>query len=161
MAAHCCSGCVFPVFVCSLLCVCTSDGLNAEHRFWVWVTILGRMSLHFKGTFYNASGHTDLYNHTSIHICPWLVFQKPPIIPLSGRWLNLVEQRASYNNFLRTLKELIFTSTVTFWKKPSQYSHWSAGMSVAPISLQGIWKLWNLNTVTDWKVMSETYNYSL
>ncbi len=32
--------------VCSLLCVCTLDGLNAEHKFWVWVTILGRMSRH-------------------------------------------------------------------------------------------------------------------
>ncbi len=39
--AHC-SGCV-----CSLLCVCTLDGLNAEHKFRVWVTILGRMSRHF------------------------------------------------------------------------------------------------------------------
>ncbi len=25
----------------SLLCVCTLDGLNAENRVWVWVTILG------------------------------------------------------------------------------------------------------------------------
>ncbi len=33
--------------VCSLLCVCTLDGSNAEHKFRVWVTILGRMSLHF------------------------------------------------------------------------------------------------------------------
>ncbi len=31
--------CVFTV------CVCTLDGLNAEHEFRVWVTILGRMSL--------------------------------------------------------------------------------------------------------------------
>ncbi len=30
--------------VCSLLCVCILDGLNAEHKFRVWVTILGRMS---------------------------------------------------------------------------------------------------------------------
>ncbi len=30
MAAHC-SGCVFTVCV----CVCTLDGLNAEHKFWV------------------------------------------------------------------------------------------------------------------------------
>ncbi len=44
MAAHC-SGCVFMVCVCSLLCVCTLDGLNAEHKFRVWVTILGHMSL--------------------------------------------------------------------------------------------------------------------
>ncbi len=35
------------VCVCSLLCVCTLDGLNAEHKFRVWVTILGRMSCHF------------------------------------------------------------------------------------------------------------------
>ncbi len=46
LAAHC-SGCVFTVCVCSLLCVCTLDGLNAEHKFRVWVTILGRMSRHF------------------------------------------------------------------------------------------------------------------
>ncbi len=39
--------CVFTVCVCSLLCVCTLDGLNAEHEFRVWVTILGHTSLHF------------------------------------------------------------------------------------------------------------------
>ncbi len=33
--------------VCSLLCVCTLDGLIAEHRFRVWVTILVRISRHF------------------------------------------------------------------------------------------------------------------
>ncbi len=34
--------------VCSLLCVCTLNRLNAEHKFRVWVLdILGRMSLHF------------------------------------------------------------------------------------------------------------------
>ncbi len=27
--------------------MCTLDGLNTEHKFRVWVTILGRMSLHF------------------------------------------------------------------------------------------------------------------
>ncbi len=31
--------------VCSLLCVCALDGINAEHKFRVWVTILGHMSL--------------------------------------------------------------------------------------------------------------------
>ncbi len=41
-----CSGCVFTVCVCSLLCVYL-DGLNAEHKFRVWVTILGHTPLHF------------------------------------------------------------------------------------------------------------------
>ncbi len=41
-----CSWCV-----CSLLCVCTLDGLLAEHKFRVWVTILGRMSRHFHFSF--------------------------------------------------------------------------------------------------------------
>ncbi len=39
--------CVHGVCVCSLLCVCTLDGINAEHKFRVWVTILGHMSRHF------------------------------------------------------------------------------------------------------------------
>ncbi len=39
--------CVHGVCVCSLLCVCNLDGINAEHKFRVWVTILGRMSRHF------------------------------------------------------------------------------------------------------------------
>ncbi len=39
--------CVHGLRVCSLLCVCTWDGLNAEHEFREWVTILGSMSLHF------------------------------------------------------------------------------------------------------------------
>ncbi len=38
-------GCVFMVCVFSLMCVCTLYVLNAEHKFWVWVTILCRMSL--------------------------------------------------------------------------------------------------------------------
>ncbi len=38
--------CVHGVCVCSLLCVCTLGGLIAEHKYWVWVTILGRMSHH-------------------------------------------------------------------------------------------------------------------
>ncbi len=29
------------------VCVCTLDGLNAEHKFRVWVTILGCMSRQF------------------------------------------------------------------------------------------------------------------
>ncbi len=49
-----CSGCVFTVCVC--VCVFTAvrvhlDGLNAEHEFRVWVTILGCMSRHFTFTF--------------------------------------------------------------------------------------------------------------
>ncbi len=40
-----CSRCVH---VCSLLCVCVHlDVLNAEYKFWVWVTIFGHTSLHF------------------------------------------------------------------------------------------------------------------
>ncbi len=41
-----CSRCV-----CSLLCVPTLDGLIAQHKFRVLVTILGRMSRHFHFTF--------------------------------------------------------------------------------------------------------------
>ncbi len=37
-----------PPLVFTAVCVCTLDGLNAEHKFQVWLTILGRMSLHFK-----------------------------------------------------------------------------------------------------------------
>ncbi len=41
IAAHC-SGCVFKVCVCSLLTAPNNlDGLNAENKFRVWVTILG------------------------------------------------------------------------------------------------------------------------
>ncbi len=45
-----CSRCV----CCSLLCVCTLDGLIAEHKFQVWVTILGRMSGLFHSSLYDA-----------------------------------------------------------------------------------------------------------
>ncbi len=41
MAAHC-SRCVFTA-----VCVRTLDGLIAEHKFQVWVTMLGHMSRHF------------------------------------------------------------------------------------------------------------------
>ncbi len=39
--------CVHGVCVFTAVCVCTLDGLNAEHKFRVWVTILGRMSHQF------------------------------------------------------------------------------------------------------------------
>ncbi len=45
MAVHC-SGCVFTVCVFTAVFV-RLYGLNAEHKFWVWVTILGHTSLHF------------------------------------------------------------------------------------------------------------------
>ncbi len=48
MAAHC-SRCVFTVCVCSLLCVCTLDEFNAEHKFQLWVTTLGH-TYHFTFT---------------------------------------------------------------------------------------------------------------
>ncbi len=40
--------CVCTLCVCSLPCVCTLDGLEAEHKFQVWVTILRRMSRHVR-----------------------------------------------------------------------------------------------------------------
>ncbi len=39
--------CVHGVCVHCCVCVCTLDGLKAEHEFRVWVTIPGRMSRHF------------------------------------------------------------------------------------------------------------------
>ncbi len=45
MAVHC-SGCVFTVCVFTAVFV-RLYGLNAEHKFRVWVTILGHTSLHF------------------------------------------------------------------------------------------------------------------
>ncbi len=39
--------CVHGVCVFTAVCV-HLDGLNAEHKFRVWVTILGHMALHFK-----------------------------------------------------------------------------------------------------------------
>ncbi len=39
--------CVHGVCVCSLLCVCTWIGINAEHKFRVCITILGHTSRHF------------------------------------------------------------------------------------------------------------------
>ncbi len=39
--------CVHGVCVCVHCYVCTLGGMNAEHKFRVWVTILGLTSLHF------------------------------------------------------------------------------------------------------------------
>ncbi len=38
--------------VCVHCCVCALGWVNAEHKFWVWVTILGCMSLHFHSLFW-------------------------------------------------------------------------------------------------------------
>ncbi len=69
--------CVHDVCVFTAVCV-HLDGLNAEHKFLVWVTILGHMSRHFHfhfhirrasfSIFYRASKHIhlkDLHNITS------------------------------------------------------------------------------------------------
>ncbi len=65
-------------------CVCTLDGLNAEHKF-VWVTILGRMSCHFV-TSYTFQHSKCLPKHAScpnrMHFCTpyhkrcWLLYWK-------------------------------------------------------------------------------------
>ncbi len=57
-----CSGCVFTVCVCSLLCV-HFGWVNAEHKFRVWVTIHGCMSRHFHFHFHfhcNSLQHLQL-----------------------------------------------------------------------------------------------------
>ncbi len=62
-------GHMLRVCVCSLLCVCTLDGLNAEHKFRVWVTILGRMSRHFTLYFtllFWSYSHTDVACKTDV-----------------------------------------------------------------------------------------------
>ncbi len=59
--------------VCSLLWVCTLDGLNAEHKFRVWVTKLGHMSRHFKFTYYfrfHSRALTPSLNWTSNQSSP-------------------------------------------------------------------------------------------
>ncbi len=46
--------------VCSLLCVCVHlDGLNAEHKFRIWVSILGHTSLHYL-----------IFVYINVNICP-------------------------------------------------------------------------------------------
>ncbi len=59
--------------------VCTLDGLIAEHEFWVWVTILGRMSLQF---FTSLSWRSHFYRpFTQIHI--FVVYMKVISVLLS------------------------------------------------------------------------------
>ncbi len=59
MAAHC-SVCVFTVCVCSLLTAVLGnlDGLNAEHQFRVWVTILDNASHYY---YYYYYMHAQFY----------------------------------------------------------------------------------------------------
>ncbi len=66
--------CVFTV------CVCTLDGLNAEHQFRVWVTILGRMSRHFHITFTKG-----VVKNLS---CPVNFCQKNPFILIRFIWIR-------------------------------------------------------------------------
>ncbi len=47
------------------LCVRTLDGINAEHKFRVWVTILGRMSLH---SLFISSGVTGTNFVLSVYV---------------------------------------------------------------------------------------------
>ncbi len=90
MAAHC-SGRVFTGCVCSLLCVCPLDGLNAEHEFRVWVTILGRMSLSLHITFF-----------TSINTMPtrWMYYAHN----FSTYWENVKSDDPCYQHDLRMLQ---------------------------------------------------------
>ncbi len=57
------------VCLCSLLCVCTMHGLNAEYKFWVWVTILARMSCHFIVFFYFNNGDFHI-----IYSCMYITY---------------------------------------------------------------------------------------
>ncbi len=42
---------LLQVCVFTAVCVCTLDGLNAEHKFRVWVTVLGCISRHLSHNF--------------------------------------------------------------------------------------------------------------
>ncbi len=77
--------CVFTVCVCSLLCVCTLDGLNAEHEFRVWVTILGHTSLHFIITSYIWFASFMIYFYLYIYVFVIKFFCTHPFQPL-GRF---------------------------------------------------------------------------
>ncbi len=61
------------VCVFTAVCVSTLDGWNAEHKFRVWVTILGRMSRHFvfciikRNKFHDASNTKQ--NKMAQHLC--------------------------------------------------------------------------------------------
>ncbi len=44
--------------------MCTLDGLNAEHKFRVWVTILGRISLHLTQLISCLSSLIDFTSNT-------------------------------------------------------------------------------------------------
>ncbi len=62
IAAHC-SGCVFTV------CVCTLDGLIAEHKFQVWVTYVTSRSLSLIMNYFFVHSIQIYYqNHISVTI---------------------------------------------------------------------------------------------
>ncbi len=88
--------CVHGVCVFTAVCVCTLDGLNAEHEFRVWVTILSRMSRHFHffngKLIYSASQNLNLKKLTLItgfvvqsHICYVLTTPPTTIMPIDVR----------------------------------------------------------------------------
>ncbi len=56
------NGC--PPGVCSQ-CVCTLDGINAEHKFRVWVTIIGCMSLSLHYVTHSFYFYFKCYSHDS------------------------------------------------------------------------------------------------
>ncbi len=60
----------YPLLCVCVHGVCTLDGLNAEHDFQVWVTILGHTSLHFYSilsTLYMV--HICIFSRLSFIIC--------------------------------------------------------------------------------------------
>ncbi len=63
------SRCVVTVYVCVHYCVCVCvhlDGLNAEHKFRVWVTILGHTSLHIHLFFHLAKNIFSAFLFSSL-----------------------------------------------------------------------------------------------
>ncbi len=88
-----CSRCVC---VCVHCCVCTLDGLIAEHKFWVWVTILGHMSRHFHFHYFKKP-------HKNCQECP-----QQMSVP-SNLWKMNLPSLWTQNKWKNSTNKLIFT----------------------------------------------------
>ncbi len=108
MAAHC-SGYVFTVCV-------QLEGLNAEHKFWVWVTILGHTSLSLEANWYR-----NYFNFHNFQDCLQLIAKKLQVT----HWNKHIFRRKTETEFscktcsnnLTTLKNIY----IFFLQYMSQY----------------------------------------
>ncbi len=104
--------CVHGVCVFTAVCV-HLDELNSEHKFWVWITILGHTSLHFFPlSFIHSSIHSLLFQTIEVNVLQNIILCSKSYMQIYRTVVSQVSyRRASHFKYNTVSLELLCKST--------------------------------------------------